>query len=129
MIRLAWSQTSLAETTKVAPAPSYARSFRPLPPPAPFSIRTLWPRAVKAATPVGVTATRLSSVLISFGTPTTMRSKYVKACRQSTWKKTINFNRKERVEHREEKEGKTDFHHEVSEPPPLSSPAHPRGGG
>src|SRR5215813_1125673 len=58
--------------------------MRPLPRPAPFSIKTLCSRETKPATPVGVTATRFSSVLISLGTPTIIDSSYVKVYAEST---------------------------------------------
>src|SRR5579862_1066280 len=45
----------------------------PLPTPAVRSMNTRWPCDTNAATPLGVSATRFSSALISFGTPMRMR--------------------------------------------------------
>src|SRR3954463_5849481 len=61
-------QTSSAETT-CAPTRTYAASGNALPMPAPVSIATSWPRLISSRAPAGVSATRYSSVLISFATP------------------------------------------------------------
>src|SRR4029434_6122174 len=69
---------------------------------APFSINTLCPRERNPATPVGVTATRFSSVLISLGTPTIINSRYVKVYGESTRaKRTRSQDRELRMEDRE----------------------------
>src|SRR5690242_15417685 len=56
----------------VPPAFTYSSSGKPLPSPAPFSIRTVCPSATNASQPAGTSATRFSFVLISFGTPIRM---------------------------------------------------------
>src|SRR5580765_226009 len=61
-------QTSSVDTT-CAPTRSYAASGKALPTPAPVSMETSWPRLVSSRAPAGVSATRYSSVLISFATP------------------------------------------------------------
>ena len=52
-----------------APTRSYAASGNALPTPAPVSTTTSWPRLTSSRAPAGVSATRYSSVLISFATP------------------------------------------------------------
>ena len=56
----------------MAPACSYDSSAKPEPCPAPIWTRTLCPRDTSSSTPTGSIATRYSSSLISFGTPTIM---------------------------------------------------------
>ncbi len=64
--------TSAVDATISAPLAAYISSVIPLPTPAPDSTSTLCPARVNSSTPLGVMATRYSSDLISFGTPTIM---------------------------------------------------------
>ena len=63
------AHTSSAESMILAPAAMYCSSVMPDPLPALFSMSTSWPAFANASAPSGVTATRPSSFLISFGTP------------------------------------------------------------
>src|SRR6476646_7672884 len=66
--RSACPHASSTDTMR-APARSYCASGKALPSPAVVSTRTSWPRWISSRAPAGVSATRYSSVLISFGTP------------------------------------------------------------
>src|SRR5258708_5868922 len=63
------AQTSSADSIIVAPARWYKESSNPDPSPASFSTSTRWPASVSARTPAGVSPTRYSLSLISFGSP------------------------------------------------------------
>src|SRR4051794_2162333 len=54
----------------------------PLPCPAPAWMSTLWPARVSSSTPTGIIATRYSSALISFGTPTTWLMGFVSGVKE-----------------------------------------------
>ncbi len=69
-IRSDWSNTSSAVSTSVAPTAAYASSANPLPLPASRWIRTWCPARTSTSAPTGIIATRYSSALTSFGTPT-----------------------------------------------------------
>src|SRR2546430_1013817 len=79
-IMSARDQTSAAFSTIFAPAVSYALSGIPLPTPACFSISTVWPRPVSAATPPGTRPTRYSRVFTSVGQPMIIAGSVVQAC-------------------------------------------------
>src|SRR5687768_9637202 len=68
------AQTSSAVARIVPPAATYAWSVKPLPTPAPSSTNTWCPAATSASVPAGTSATRFSLVLISLGTPISMRA-------------------------------------------------------
>src|SRR5687768_10839085 len=72
MIMSADFHTDAASGRIVAPACSYSASGKPLPSPAPVSMRTLCPASASTRAPAGTRATRFSFVLISFGTPICM---------------------------------------------------------
>src|SRR5260221_7529921 len=67
------AKTSSAFAAIVAPASRYAASSTPMPCPASCSTATLCPRVTSSCTDAGVSPTRFSNTLISFGTPTRMR--------------------------------------------------------
>ena len=70
--------TSAAPDAIDAPARRYASSSCPMPAPAPRSTTTAWPWWTSSPTDAGVSPTRCSSTLISFGTPTRMRSPFLR---------------------------------------------------
>src|SRR5215218_5148192 len=72
MIISARAHTSSAVSSTVAPATSYCSSVKPLPSPAPRSMKSWWPFWTSASAPAGTRATRFSLVLISRGTPISM---------------------------------------------------------
>src|SRR5690606_19494271 len=70
--RSAVAKISLAVSTIRAPAPRYCASVAPMPCPAPVSMRTSCPLATYSRTEAGLSPTRYSWSLISFGHPTRM---------------------------------------------------------
>src|SRR3954451_9280759 len=68
------SQTSCPGASE-APTAEYASSSNELPPPAPASTSTSCPSRTSSRAPAGVSATRYSSALISFTTPTFIAAK------------------------------------------------------
>ena len=72
MIISARAKSSRLSERMLAPYPAYVSSANPLPPPAPRSIRSVWPAMHRASAPAGVKATRFSLFFISFGTPIIM---------------------------------------------------------
>src|SRR5689334_25173948 len=76
---------SSTETIR-APARSYCSSGKALPSPAVVSTRTSWPRWISSRAPAGVSATRYSSVLISFATPTLKARRHYLAAQVQAWR-------------------------------------------
>src|SRR6201997_130335 len=63
-----------------APARSYCASAKALPSPAVVSTKPSCPRWISSRAPAGVSATRYSSVLISFGTPIRKARRHYLSC-------------------------------------------------
>ena len=74
IIMSACANTAAASGSSCAPAAVNSASGKPLPSPAAACTSTLWPACTRVSTAAGVSATRYSLSLISFGTPIIMLS-------------------------------------------------------
>src|SRR5688572_12761073 len=83
-MRSALFQTFAALGTTVAPAARYSASRNPAVIPADFSTTTRPPSATQRRHKLGVIETRVSPVLISFGTPIVIRAREPARARSAT---------------------------------------------